>query len=121
MIAAILDHDEIGPEFRDLMHARTEEIRSCSRRCSERRSIAATSFARRTAGIVVRWRRCGFPRRSATRSFCASHGRSGRGGCPSGRRRPRPDVRLRDAPRHRRPSGRDRSERARNRRCTADG
>ena len=24
MIAAILDHDEIGPEFRDLMHARTE-------------------------------------------------------------------------------------------------
>jgi hypothetical protein len=43
MIAAILDHDQIGTEFRDLMHARTEGIPSCSRRCCASRSTAATS------------------------------------------------------------------------------
>ena len=68
---------------------------------AERRSTAATSFARRTAGMRGRWRRCGFPRRCATRSCCASHGsiRPKRRSC-----RPRPSSAGRSTTRRSSPS-----------------
>lgn len=76
MIAAILDHDEIGPEFRDLMHARTEgnpfvleaaatspssarprtSLRVCkpqrrqARSCSARKRIAASRSGSKSEG-----------------------------------------------------------------------
>ncbi|MGB8003434.1 MAG: hypothetical protein WCF27_04140, partial [Gaiellaceae bacterium] len=76
MIAAILDHDEIGPEFRDLMHARTERnpfvfeaaatspssarprtsLRVCkpqrrqARSCSARKRIAASRSGSKSEG-----------------------------------------------------------------------
>ena len=113
MIAAILDQDEIGPEFRDLMHARTEGnpfvLEEMLREAIDRGDVFRTAdgWDRRALAEV---RIPETVRDTILLRFATA--RSGRGGGPAGRRRPRPDVRLRDAPR-RRPAFRTRPFRAR--------
>ena len=120
MITAILDHDEIGPEFRDLMLARTEGnpfvLEEMLREAIDRGDVFRTAdgWDRRALAevripetvrdtILLR-----FARLDPAEAEVAA-----------GRRRARPYVRLRDSARRRRPSGRDRAERARNRRRAA--